>query len=292
MEKKRVMALFASGAMFVLVALLVAPQFIWLAGLAGFATGYIGYEARGFFKAVPQAYQKSRILIAPVLDWLKETRPFLYSSAVLGTIATTTVFYWPIKSDVQDIIQKRGHLPTEHFIMLISFFFLFDFVFSNFALLIVCGLAELGARQKNVYFPKVDIGRRECNEIPATYSNVFHCCAVGFAFLITTTVMFCLLKGWYYLAVGIWSALKFVGHFSYYLFKLIHSKGRIICGLYGVLGGLITWAFLVPETANLIQSFFLIFCGGSISVVIGKVLGFEIMAKRILKIVPNGASAV
>ena len=243
----------------------------------------IGYEAREFFKAIPQAYRRSRSLIAPALNWLREPHPFIYSGMVIGTIATTNIFYWIIKTAEDGVL----NFFTVSFLVVASF--LYELAFSVLAMVIIGSLAELGARQKNNYFAEVGVGGQGLNEMPTTYSNVFHCCAVGFACVITTVVMFCLFKGWYYLAKGVWSVLRFVGHFSYHLFKLVHSKGRIICGLYGVLGGLMTWAFLMPETANLVQSLFLIFCGGSISVVIGKVLGFEIIAKRILKVVPNGA---
>ncbi len=74
------------------------------------------------------------------------------------------------------------------------------------------------------------------------------------------------------------------------MFKLIHSDERVLCAIDGTLGGVIAYAWLIrPERS---------FAQNAIAVLFGMVVGagwgvvnYEILSKRVLKVVPVDATA-
>ena len=94
-----------------------------------------------------------------------------------------------------------------------------------------------------------------------------------------------LLLGVWYLFKGIWwlvrrgipGAAVVIARFSWHLFKLIHSDERLLCGIDAAIGVLIGYF-----TGNALIGALL---GGLFGV-----LNFEIMSKRVLKVVPMHSS--
>ncbi|MDO8686772.1 MAG: hypothetical protein Q7K11_01005 [Candidatus Berkelbacteria bacterium] len=74
------------------------------------------------------------------------------------------------------------------------------------------------------------------------------------------------------------------------LFREIHCRTRVIVGIYGPLGGLITWILLgryFPEM-TLWTRLLVTLGAGFMSVILGRVLGSIVVAKKIFGIQPNG----
>jgi len=81
-------------------------------------------------------------------------------------------------------------------------------------------------------------------------------------------------KGAKWLFVGIPSGFSVIGRFAWNLFKLIHSDVRLLCGIDSAIGALV---FHVSGGNVLL---------GLLVGVLGGVLNYEILSKRVLKLVP------
>lgn len=71
----------------------------------------------------------------------------------------------------------------------------------------------------------------------------------------------------------------------------VHCRNRIICGTYGPLGGLISWILVgryFPEMAIWMRLLATL-GAGCLSVIIGRILGSIIIAKKVFGIQPNGS---
>jgi len=73
--------------------------------------------------------------------------------------------------------------------------------------------------------------------------------------------------------------------FLWYLFRLIHSQKRVLCGFDSAIGVALTYFWLGAKAVTPEQKLMVVICGGTIGAVIGA-LNYEVVSKRLLKLAP------
>lgn len=305
METKKIaVACFIGGALCSAVELMFAPVYYWWFGLiAGMAGGYISYEFREVCKAIPIALcavgrgsvNEWDSVIAEAKAWLSKPHPFFYPAA----IAITPLFVWATHHLCPHVtgLLKEGPLPIA-IIFLLSFFVAVVMGFVILAWIVIVPfftLAFIGARvgERCYWQPFVtieeksweihiqELNNRKYSEKPLTYLNVLHWVIVG----IIITIRFFAWTLWKYLAIGAWATLCFFGRFAWHLFKLIHSKKRVLCAIDGTLGGAVSYIWLASSVMSFPEQVMLVIFGGLLGAAFG-MANWEIVSKRILRVTP------
>lgn len=308
--KKIAIACFIGGVLFGITAFCVAPMFWWLGTLAGIAGGYISYEFRDACKAVPIALRAAGrasikewdSTIAKATKWFSEPHPFIYPALVVVVPSFLWFFGYPLIVGTM----VEGMIAEEPISMLFASFMMVAayavivamcMLFTDFAIGLIFTLAFIGARAGLRYYwqPFVlidDDKKRRAHirklkaagyrERPLTYWNVLLWMAVGMGVIIRFLVW----TMWKELFIGICTAIAFIGLSAWNLFKLIHSKERILCALDGTLGGMAAWLWLAPTAETLVAKAAVVIFGGIIGAGLG-VINYEFVSKRWLKLVPQ-----
>ena len=114
-----------------------------------------------------------------------------------------------------------------------------------------------------------------------TYKNVIYVIILGLSVILESLIW----TIWKYIAIGIWEILHLLGKFLWYLFKIIHSRERILCAVDGTIGGTLSYFYFSPTAGSFPAQVTLVIFGGLLGMALG-VLNWEIISKRILRIAP------
>lgn len=308
METKKIaIGCFVGGVLCTAVTLICTPMFWWLGLLAGMAGGYLGYEFREVLRAVPIAWRKSRKGIT--IWWLeadKKVRKCSFGKLdFFDCFFAVIVFllFLGITIAISWFIVPTPDWEFGLFCMIGSFATVFSlFVVAFISSFPVSGLflafALLGARvgEKCFWFPFILLGGEDNEDAERirkkleavgyhkeilTSKNFFRWLAKG----VGLTILFFLWTMWKYLFIGIWLLLCFLRRFGWELFKLIHSKKRVLCAIDGTIGGAIAFFCFASASLTFPQQILVVFFGGLLGAVIG-VLNYEIVSKRLLHLAP------
>lgn len=296
MEAKKIaIACFVGGVLCTAVALISTPMFWWLGLLAGLAGGYLGYEFREVLRAIPIAWRKSRRGVSiwwtetdgKVRDWFAEPHPLAYFITTVAVMPTLALLYGASPMFV-DLLEFS--LIPKIFLTVVFYIVLFSFIayIWTVAGVAICFLSGVGARLSERclwegWYSETEIqtlknAKKEgyYSDGKTTYRNFFRWTAKG----IVVIPVFLIWK----ILVGIWRLLCFLKRFGWELFKLIHSKKRVLCAIDGTLGGAIAFFCFASATLTSPQQILVVFFGGLLGAMIG-VLNYEIISKRVLHLV-------
>lgn len=313
METKKIaVACFIGGALCCAVALIFTPTYWWFGLIAGFAGGYISYEFREVRRAVPvaalraaqevrrvvpialRAAQKSgtagwKDVIVKAKAWFSKPHPFFYPAAVI----TAPFYLWVVYHYVVPEFVEGGVVGTFLFVIMFSALIL-AFVEATWVILAPFALlAFIGARAERCYWwpfllPAYeaqieedvrDLEERGFRREPMTYLNALRWTVKGFCL----TVMFFAWTLWKYLAIDVCEILCFFGWFAWHLFKLIHSKKRVLCAIDGTLGGAVSYIWLASASMSFAEQAVFVVFGGLLGAAFGAA-NWEIVSKRILRV--------
>lgn len=290
-------ACFVGGVVCSLTALILTPNYWWLGALAGMAGGYVGYEFREVLRAIPKAFSQAfadvdRWLRGPVAEklgemreWLAKPHPFVYMPLALalpmGLFLGARLAFCESMAQETRLTQFTG-MPI---FSLIIGGYLYGFV-----LFVMFMLVEMGSEFcERCYWQDVTSESAErfaeqgLRYEPLTYWNAYRWAGKGLGLV----VLFFVWKMWWYIFFGIGAAIYGVALFLWCLFKLIHSKKRVLCAIDGTLGGLASYFLLVSSSTSLAGQVTLCLFGGLLGAGLG-VISWELISKRALRLVPNG----
>ena len=261
MNKTRKIAVgcFISGALTMAVALALTPEYWWFGLAAGIAGGYVGYEFRGVLRAIPIAYRRAA---AWRPDWPFWKVYLLFSITILVAFSNLVVLIGLLGG------WKAG--------LWISGVAAVCFLFIMFSACVLERIIESPKDQYTLKTLKERYGDNETVKEIFLYANPF---AVYFYWLP---------KCIWWLAVHIPAGsavlsqeVRALGRFGWHLFRLIHSKERVLCAIYGTLGGTVSYIWLARADMALAEQAALIVFGGLMGAAFG-VANWEIVSKRLL----------
>ncbi len=294
-------ACFIGGCVCSAVALMVTPAYWWLGLLAGFAGGYFGYEFREVLRMVPRAWgvvkpasgkawrglgSLAAEMVADARKWLGQPHPFLY----FGMLLVSPGNVWCVQSyTASDFAQTFDGYGLWAYVLTIVGWSGVFLLTAGGAAVTLSVLAYIGSRgmEKCYFLPfflepcAVTVMKEVANlrkkgfvEKPLTYTNAARWIMKGVGGLI----IFCVMCPVFFV---LWTF-----QFCWHLFKLIHNHKRLLCGVDGMLGGAISYQLLAVSAGSLLEQMMLVFFGGLLGAGLG-VLNWEIVSKRLLKVVPT-----
>lgn len=303
METRNIaVACFIGGALCCAVALMFAPIYWWFGLIAGMAGGYISYEFREVCRAVPIALRVAgkdgANAIVGMIAWFNKPRYISYPAVIL----TVPVYFW--------LFSLRAGEPWYLFAVgVASIAFM---VFLVFMALIVF-FADIGAELcEHCYWYPFLIGSSCLNESergriqrlehfelhkePMNWRNLGRWFLKG----VGLTILFFVWYLWKEITVLVFksiprisklihSVLSEMCRFVRQMFKLIHSKKRVLCAIDGTLGGAISYIWLASSATSFHQQVILAIFGGFIGGVVG-IAHWEI-SKKVLNVSVSVASA-
>lgn len=291
--KKIAIACFVGGVLCSSVALVFTPDYWWLGLLAGFAGGYLGYEFREACKAIPVALRATRNggtvawdgAVDRVREWRSHDHPFAYTGVFL--VLPLTIWFAP---SFVDFVLGSGSLGIGITVAVV--FLPLALVEIGYVLVLpIVFLAFIGARlgERCYWRPFISeydqvehaamLSARGYCEKPLTYGNVLRWAAEGLGI----TALFFVWTLWKYLAIRVWQCVYFACRFLWHLFRLIHSEKRVLCGIDGTLGGMISYVWLISPSALFAEQVLLVLFGGLLGAAFG-VVNWEIVSIRVLKV--------
>lgn len=276
--------------------------------LAGCITGYVAYEFRDVCRAIPIAFRAALrgsvsiydTNIARLQEWRSRPHPFLYPAMLITAPFYTRGLFSLMTSLVIGDWPKLGRVAGIAFSVVGAPFALLAFIeaswFVAFPMVI---LAFIGARaaERSYWWPMMMVENPAQAQTDAaileskglrqqalTYRNVGRWIAKGLGL----TLLFFVWTLWKYVVIYAGMAIAFIARMLWALFKLIHSYERVLCALDGTIGGTVAYQFFISPERSIAQN--------AIAVAFGMVLGigfglvnYEIVSKRVLKVVPVGA---
>lgn len=287
MEAKKVaLACCIGGALCTAVALWMVPQFAWLGLFAGFAGGYLGYGFRATLRAIPAAFRSAS---GPALNltrgawqefslWSKKPHPFFVYSLFIA--AATATFLW-LKILPKDL-GEASMIPITAVVFSVAFF------------AIMRDLAELGAENEKRIMQEdqgshLRAGERTDNGMLVTTITYWNAArwimkGAGACLWALTQLLFWRLP--VFLLITLLPRLILLPfRFAFHLVRLVHSRQRLLCAVDGTLGGAVVFLTLGHDATTIEAKVALILFGGLLGAALG-VLNYEIISKRVLKIVP------
>ncbi len=295
METRKIaVACFVAGVLFCIVALIFVPNYWWLGFIAGVAGGYLSCEFREVRQAIPIAFLRAlgrkgvkawKSTIVWAKAYFSQPHPFFYFGAFLALPLTFVLFAKSIFSP---------ELVTGPIMAILGTFLLF-LVYGETVLvctflpyfLAVIGAAVVERCSWESAGDEVSTGLQKdgYRKIPLTYANAARWTMEG----IFTVIKFFLWDLWRYILIGIREMLYFFVRFTWHLFRMIHSKKRLLCAIDGTLGGTISYIWLAPTSVSLVQQALLVIFGGLLGAALG-IANWEIVSKRILHVPVNGTA--
>ena len=297
---------FIGGVICTTMAILFTPNLWWFGIIAGFAAGYISFEFKEVFQAIPRAYALTKeittCIFTELLDrvkafyknvWLIKYYPFLYP--IILSITVWMVLFYLVKSVINT--QALGNGEIMMLCLLAACYSMAYFTFSYF---LGNGFIALGSTGEKKYFYHPDYNlheRQKCKEecetigltlAPLTPINVLRWYLKGIPIFIPLafrdTLKF--IKKFYKRSfIKFKNFFIFGGRFFMTFIKIIHSNKRLLCGIDAVIGGVASYTFLAKEY----NTFFVILFGGLIGAAWG-ILNWELVSKRIFKVHINKVS--
>lgn len=252
------------GGIGALVALQVNQYFWWLGMLAGGLVGYLSYEFKEVMAAVPRAWQKmvAGVKVVKANGWL-----FIRCSSALFAFFTSfaipilLIFSPFILSMVAGTTTSATTIGVAVFTPLISCPLFFSMFFSMLAL----DNPELAEKRLK------ELSWRRYNLITVYGYHLWRWLGIGLWWVVKRLPMAAVevVIG----AVAVVAAVVVLARFVKYLFILIHSELRLLCGCDAAIGAAIGYF-----AGNVI-------IGALAGAAVG-VLNFELISKRLLKLVP------
>jgi hypothetical protein len=291
-ETKIALACFIGGAIGTTVALLI-PSIVLvkviIGAITGFAAGYIGYEFKEVWTNIPIAWAKTTkelsIFGKKVVAWLKVPHPHTYPWIVSNIIINFLV--------ILHIASKESDLANfiAGYLILSCGGFMFSWAIYLVAIMIPANEGEeiLKCIIEDDYSETTAATKmgEGYTLLPLSYRNVYRIIGAGYLSLskkfrkwaplkakkclkaLGTIFFFCLF-GWIVLS------LKFFIN----LIKIIHSKERVLCGVWTAIGVIAACIIgVTTETSVLL----LIPIGGIIGAFTG-VLSYKLISVKLLKI--------
>lgn len=250
------------------VAWLFAPLFWWLGILAGFCAGYSIYDLREIPANAPLAWKRAKKRSIEFLNLLKKPRPFFYPFLIVGATLIFSIpkFMWTHQGF---FFKEETVLTKKIFTISVVSFFLFIPV-ESILLLSMFKLAEYGAKRKGKwYYAPADrvylFGTSQFE--PVSYKNIYGFMFVGLIYSLLLGVM-AMPKILGFVFCEIW---MLIGRFVWHLVKLIHSQGRVICGIDCALGVFITYKLFGHGVETTSELGLLLVCGAVIGWTIGHI---------------------
>lgn len=310
MKKRKVaFSCFIGGILCALVALRFTPNYWYVGILAGLAGGYLSYEFKKVWRAIPIVWQAThqgsintgRNVIVSIEKWFQKPHPFLYLALIISfPVCILVVKIMLIDMNLLAVLVSAMNetLFGEKF-LLSSTLVILVILYACIPILLIQGIlirffTFIGSRigERCYYLPSSlsDRGKKEliqelsekgyC-EKPITYTNIFRWAMKG----VGLTILFFVWTLWKYMFIGIWKMIYYSGMFLWYLFKLIHSQERVLCAIDGTLGGVISYIYLISPFMSFTEKIVLVVFGGLLGAVIG-ILDYQIISKRILGVIP------
>lgn len=300
MEARKIaIACFIGGAICCAFALMVAPVLWWFGMIAGFAGGYVTYELREVLRAIPVALCAAgkgsswvwRSLVDVVEEYFKKPHPFAHLAAIIAI----PFWYWLVSRLISEISNQEvlveGIVFNFFLVILMPIAFVEMAAVASFPIVFFAFIgARVGERSywvpmegDNLTIPREEIYKRietkglKCK--PLSYRNAYRWITKG----IGITALFFVWTLWKHLAIGMWKTLLFFGRFAWYLFKLIHSQKRVLCGIDSALGGALAYVLLQSMSYAVGEQMMLIVFGGLLGSALG-VVNWEIVSKRLLNV--------
>lgn len=281
--KKMMMACFASGSLFCLVAIIFAPKYWWFGFVAGLAGGYLGYEFREFLRAVPVAFRYSfKFLkesvgelfdcfvsesVYKIRQWFSESHPFYYSACIISSPLICFLFWVLLTLIKHEFLNKS---------------FLFEFITSTFVLFLIFGwvcYAIIGFFVVPIFF-LASLGckfetNKELFGISLSVPKLLGLSLLG--------IVYCI---WFF----IWPLWKhlflFICRFTKKLLSIIHCHERVFCALNGTVGGYIGYYLLAPTAETFLARIVVILFGGVLGAAFG-LIAHKLLPKVISLITPT-----
>ncbi|MBI3588970.1 MAG: hypothetical protein HY093_00950 [Candidatus Liptonbacteria bacterium] len=293
METRKIaLACFIGGAMLVAVALAVAPSYWWLGILAGIAGGYLSYEFREVLQSIPIAFAKarqgSRVVRVELAAYFKKPHPLGYPITPLTLAFYCAINQFLVKGSV-GVLYFPGRIILSVLSILLSLLLL-----SASFLVSICLLDDSAKRDRS-YFRNLlssrDLEARiksGYREISWNYGEVYHRLFLELGRVLALGVWW-VIKTPFLLLFLLWRAIPFTVRFCRFLVIAIHSHKRVLCAVDGTIGGLVVYLNFARFAVSMPEKVLLIFFGGLLGAAFG-VLNWEIVSKRILKLVPVKAT--
>lgn len=283
------LACFIGSVLCCAVAFALAPVYWWLGLIAGFAGGYISYDFRDVLRAIPiaatRAWQGTRDIPGDVAHdvkvWFLKPHPFLLMGTTLSVLVMTPlVVLAPPTKDSGEINWCPGNIVAAIFLFVLA-----TLVFGVVTLIMAMVQAD-GERRYFISCGKdrnADLEREGHQPFMLTYRNGIALTLTRAMWMARATTRFICWKLWVSIASGIWKSICFLLHFAWNMFKLIHSRKRLLCGVDGMLGGAVTYVWFTPPTASPMEQLMLVVFSGILGAIFG-IANWEIVSKRILHV--------
>lgn len=297
---KIVSTCFASGAITLLTLLIAAPSLgvLWsvlVSVIVGGSVGYFGFQFREVLRAIPKAASASIPAVLRVFSKIREffskPRPFLFGDLLVSAVSS----FLFVTNNHSTRLNERG-------LLILGSLFVFTF-FIAIALFQVLFLG-MPLEWRDSTSEKWNLRRKSSLEINKVLNANFpqevlfasiswkHMLELHLDALMNVVIGVFLIV--VYLIVGITAiapvAIYFSGKFFWYLFKIIHSDHRLICGVNGPLGGLAVffalWAYHGSNFAAIpaLEKIAFVMVAGVVSISLGLVAHFFIGLRWLKKL--------
>ncbi len=295
MKRNIIAGLLVGGAVGSLVAFLIAPTFFMLgllAGMAaGFLSGYCAHNASGIIGAMPKAREmvspeSARLTshlnkVSGAFGWIWRGLKERYVPISMLVILIVTVEAFVMIIFLHDIyggnrtyntsdwifVHTLGAIPIA-VVMFFFFFFIPLATMYHFGRGYAAWLPADGRRA---------LSYKDGKLLKPNLRNTLFLCLLGWPCLIISIIK--------WVAIIIYSMLVLAGKFVWYLFKLIHSKEGVLCGVDSAVGTFVTFLLFQGNAKSVTELAAVTACGAIISLALG-VIDYEIVSKRVLKLRP------
>ncbi len=239
-----------------LIALQINGVFWWMGLLAGGLTGYLSYEFSTVIRMIPRAW---RMATSWRMNWARLYSPLLsIARHILGIVMMAVTFAsYSVFGAIFNIYSWND--VSETFVAFASIFFFF---------MLVC------------FKPLITDVTMSSKEV-VKYGVISLLCAnpvVVSVWFLPRFLFWVLPRGIFWVAVRTPKAIRIIAvvlaRFVYYLFRLIHSEERLLCGVDAGIGTIIGY---ISGNA---------FVGALAGGIFG-VLNYEILSKRVFHLVPT-----
>ncbi len=263
------------------VAFLFAPHLFWVGTLAGFCTGYLSYRFSDILESIPRSVSIARIQsqrrfwqvkkgLSQFWGWIKKPHPYLLFS-ILGAPSGIITLY----------LLFRAYPPaTDAEIAQVVAFIGVGFIFALAAPALLVAFTIYGASHHK-FGKKIASSEVTPEQIGYRYSRVYSLALRGLLIFLYEILLTLVWRLWKRLAIGITYCFYFISKFLWILFKFIHSRERVLCGVDAAIAG--TFTYLVCINTHLLprETSLIVFLGGVMGAVLG-LLNYALISKRFI----------
>ena len=249
------------------ISLMLGDGLWWIGAFAGFAGGYLSYEFRSLLRAIPTAGRYSAQKISPLPGafrrfFTEQPRIFEILTFVIYLMSSVALIrhFWTI-----------ADMPSVVAVILSILYALILFIGALMLYVALYYIAAYGWSEKTgrlltAFCPDTSweclffFAKGIVRSIPVMARATLFGIRFLFTFLLRDTPLFFFRFGWK-------------------LFQLVHSYKRVLCGVDGMIGGIVGYA--LARDANLEHTAVYLIFGGCIGATWG-ILNYEIVSKRLL----------